>query len=150
MAFAEQFRKLSEESQMSTEGEKKPHDREDGARVAAQIYADAARVRGRHGEAQRAEDFLLRAVLLQPLNTHFLTQLQKSLQQRGAHAEAVEVGERIVELAPKQLDQWLNLVWLYSNLDQPDRAIAACKKAIELNPEDPRCRRAYEIIQRSR
>jgi tetratricopeptide (TPR) repeat protein len=78
----------------------------------------------------------------------FLVQLQQSLQQRGAAAPAVEVGERIVQLAPDRLDQWLNLGSLYSDLSQPEKAIAACSKAIELNPDDPRCRQAHEIIQR--
>jgi tetratricopeptide (TPR) repeat protein len=101
-----------------------------------------------HGESARAEDSLLRAVLLQPTNAAYLAQLQRHLQLRGAHADAAEVGERIVELEPQRLDQWLNLGWLYSNLDKPELAIAACRKAIELNPDDPRCRQAHEIIQR--
>ena len=85
---------------------------------------------------------------LEPASVEFLGQLQQSLQQRGAQAQAAEIGERIVELEPQRLDQWLNLGWLYAQLNEPDKAIAACRKAIDLSPEDPRCRQAYEIIQR--
>ncbi len=147
--YAEKFRKLAEAAQAeSTESAKSFRDRDFAAHVAAQTQADAARVYLRHGNAQRAEDLLLRAVRLEPASVEFLAQLQQSLQQRGSQAQAAEVGERIVALAPQQIDHWLNLGWLYSHVNEPDKAIAACRKAIELNPEDPRCRQAYEIIQR--
>ncbi len=148
-ASTQQFRKLDKAVLAQNAADAKaPQDRQFAARVAGQIYSDAARVRARHGDKPRAEDFLLRAALLQPTNKEFLIQLQLSLQERNANAQAAEVGERIVQLDPQHLDQWLNLGWLYSNLDQSERAIAACQKAIELNPDDPRCRQAHEIIQR--
>lgn len=147
--YAEQFRRLDDAGRVQNNEDSKPSgDPRFAWRVAAQTYSDAARVRAAHGDARRAEDFLLRAVLLQPTNTTHLAQLQRSLQLRGADAQAAEVGERIVQISPQQLDQWLNLGWLYSKLEQPNQAIAACKKAIELNPDDPRCRQAHEIIQR--
>ncbi|MCI0334119.1 MAG: tetratricopeptide repeat protein [Planctomycetes bacterium] len=146
--YAEKFRKLDDARRTKNNEDAQAGDPRFAWRVAAQTYADAARVRTAHGDARRAEDHLLRAVLLQPASTSHLEQLQRSLQERGADAEAAEVGERIVQIAPQQLEQWLNLGWLYSKLQQPNQAIAACKKAIELNPDDPRCRQAHEIIQR--
>jgi tetratricopeptide (TPR) repeat protein len=150
-AYARQFRELSDQSQTQNVNEA-ADDHKDvafGARVAGQTYADGARVYRNHRDAARAEDFLLRAALLQPSNPEYLAQLQRSLQQRGAYAEAAEVGEHIVELVPRQVDHWLNLGWLYSHLDQPERAFAACRQAIALNPDDPRCRQAYDIIQKA-
>ena len=147
--YAEKFRKLAEAAHVeNAENAKLFRDRDFAAHVAAQAQADAARVYLRYTNARRAEDLLLRAVRLEPASVEFLGQLQQSLQQRGAQAQAAEIGERIVELEPKRLDQWLNLGWLYSQLNVPDKAIAACQKAIDLSPEDPRCRQAYEIIQR--
>jgi tetratricopeptide (TPR) repeat protein len=147
--YAEKFRQLAETAHAeSAQSAKLFEDRDFAAHVAAQAHADAARVYARHGNVQRAEDLLLRAVRLEPTSVEFLAQLQQSLQQRGAQAHAAEVGERIVALAPGQIDHWLNLGWLYSHVNQPEKAIAACRKAIELNPHDPRCRQAYEIIQR--
>jgi len=147
-AFAQQFRQLDDQMRAQDPEESKAGNPRFAWRAAAQVYADAARVRGQHGEAQRAEDFLLRAVLLQPDSTPHLVELQRSLQRRGADAEAAEIGERIVQIAPGEIEQWLNLGGLYSRLNRPHQAIAACQKAIELNPEDPRCRQAHDIIQR--
>ncbi len=149
-SYAEQFRKLDDAVREQNHEDAKAGDPRFAWRVAAQTYSDAARVRGQHGDTRRAEDSLLRAVLLEPASTAHLSQLQRSLQLRGADTEAVEVGERIIQLAPHELDQWLNLGWLYSRLNRPNQAIAACQKAIDLNPDDPRCRQAYEIIQRFR
>lgn len=146
--YAKHFRELDDAVRAQNHEDAKAGDPRFAWRVAAQSYSDAARVLALHGDTRRAEDFLLRAVLLQPTNMAHLIQLQRSLQLRGADAQAAEVGERIVEIAPEQLDQWLNLGWLYSKLKQPNQAIAACQKAIELNPDDPRCRQAHEIIQR--
>ena len=147
--YAEKFRQLAETSHAeNAQSAKLFEDRDFAAHVAAQAHADAARVYARQGNVQRSEDLLLRAVRLEPTSVEFLAQLQQSLQQRGAQAHAAEVGERIVSLAPEQIDHWLNLGWLYSHVNQPEKAIAACRKAIELNPHDPRCRQAYEIIQR--
>jgi protein O-GlcNAc transferase len=148
-AYGEQFRRLADAAHAeNTEDAKAFRDRNFAAHVAAQAQADAARVYRRHGNVREAEDLLLRAVRLEPASVEFLAQLQQSLQQRGARAQAAAIGERIVKLEPKRLDHWLNLGWLYSHVNEPDKAIAACKKAIELNPNDPRCRQAYEIIQR--
>ncbi|MEX2173004.1 MAG: tetratricopeptide repeat protein [Pirellulaceae bacterium] len=147
--YAERFRQLAEADHARTRGDAKAFsERNFAAHIAAQTHVDAARIYLRRKNVPRAEDLLLRAVLLEPDNTQFLVQLQQSLQARDAHAQAAEVGERIVQLAPQELDQWLNLGWLYSNLNQPERAIAACQQAIELSPEDPRCQQAHEIIQR--
>jgi tetratricopeptide (TPR) repeat protein len=119
------------------------------ARTTSQTLVDAARVRRMYGETQQAEALLLRAVHLKPKNTHYLEELQKSLQLRSAYSEAAEVGERIVELDPAKLEQWLNLAWLYSHLERPEQALAACKRAIDLDPNDPRCREAYEVVRRA-
>ena len=147
--YAEQFRKLAAAAHAeNTENAKSFRDRDFAVHVAAQTLSDAARVYSQRGSAARAEALLLRAVRLEPANVEFLGQLQQSLQERGAQSQAAEIGERIVELAPKRLDQWLNLGWLYSQLNVPDKAIAACQKAIELSPKDPRCHQAYEIIKR--
>jgi len=145
--YAEQFRKLDDAVRDQNHEDAKAGDPRFAWRVAAQTYSDAARVRELHGDAEQAADFLVRAVLLQPASKAHLAQLQRSLQLRGADAQAAEVGERIVQIAPDELDQWLNLGWLYSRLKLPNQAIAACKKAIELDPDDPRCRQAHEIIQ---
>jgi tetratricopeptide (TPR) repeat protein len=132
--YAAQFREMgaaAQERSFDSIDEYEEHkDRNLMARTAAQTLADAARIRSKHGETEQAEALLLRAVHLKPRNTHYLEELQKSLQLRGAHSEAAEVGERIVELDPARLEQWLNLAWLYSHLDRSEQALAAASKPL--------------------
>lgn len=117
------------------------------AHVAAQTYVDAALIYATAGKLEIAQEKLLRALKLQPDVVSWLEELQRVFQQTSKLWEAIDVGERLVHLQPERADHWLTLGGLYAEVDQPEPAVSAFRKAIELAPNDPRCLRAESIIR---
>ncbi len=122
-------------------------DREQAAHVAAQVYLDSALVYKSAGELLAAQDRILKALRLQPDVVAWLEELQRVLQLQGLRQPAIDVGQRLVLLLPQDAHHWLTLGGLYAELEQPEPAIEAFRKAIALAPEDPDCQAAKSIIE---
>ena len=123
-------------------------DRDHAAHVAAQVLADSALAYKRMGDLKTVEEKLLRANRLQPDVLQWLEELQRVLAARGRRHEAVDVGMRLVELAPKNVEHWLNLGQLCAETERHQQALEAYRKAIALAPDDQRCQQARSVIQR--
>jgi cytochrome c-type biogenesis protein CcmH/NrfG len=123
-------------------------DRDYAAHIAAQVYVDSAQLYKQQGDLKKAAESMLRGLRLQPDVIAWLEELQAlyaSLEERWA---AADVGERLAELQPENVDYQLALGQLYAELSQPELAISSFQKAIELAPDDPRCKRAAVVISR--
>jgi tetratricopeptide (TPR) repeat protein len=145
----QQFAKLANSSSQSTTIEAQAfEDRDQAAHVAAQAYLDSALVYKTAGDLPAAQSRILKALRLQPNVVAWLEELQRVLQLQGSRLQAADVGERLVSLLPKDVRHWLTLGSLYAELEQPEPAITAFRKAIELAPDHPECQAAKSIIQR--
>ena len=122
-------------------------DVEYAAQIAAQACTDVARVAVQAGDNANAERLLLQAVKLHDTAVEPLKDLQRLVHLQGRKQDAADVGERLVRLQPSDVEHWLNLGTLYSELENPELAVAAFDRAIQLAPDDPRCQRAKRIIE---
>ncbi len=144
----QQFSKLADSTGQSNALEAQAfEDRGQAAHVAAQVYLDSALVYKAAGDLPAAQARILRALRLQPDVTAWLEELQRVLQLQGLRPQAADVGERLVSLLPTNVHHWLTLGALYAELEQPEPAIEAFRKAIELAPDNPECQAAQSIIQ---
>lgn len=147
--FSQRFADLARSSSQTTAGHAQAfQDSKYAAHVAAMVYFDSTRVAKEAGDLARAEELLLRALRLEPDIVDWLKELQSILKARGRKAEAIDVGRRLVALDPGDVDQWLTLGGLHADLEMPEQAVDAFRKAIELAPDDERCRQANSIIKR--
>jgi tetratricopeptide (TPR) repeat protein len=147
----DKFNELSKE--MGSEHRKDAQafrDREFAAHVAAQVHADSATIYKQHSQYEKAVDSLLRAQRLQPDVPAWLEELQQCFFALGKLQEAADVGERLTKIDPKNLEYWLKLGQIYSDVQNADRAIASFEQAIALAPDDERCLRAQAVIGKSK
>ena len=104
---------------------------------AAMVMVNTAMAYAQAGEKQQAEKFLLKAIKVAPDNAaaHFNLGLLKAEQNRGKEAER-ELREAL-RLDPKMAPAAYNLCILTAK-DRPAEALSWCRKAVALNPQEPR------------
>lgn len=145
--FKEKFDELSKDTGANHQQDARSFkDQAYAAHIAAQVFADSAMIYKQREDFKNAADCLLRAQKLQPDVVTWLAELQRSFYSLTKLREAADVGERLVQLDPKSVDNWLTLGQIYSDLQMPDAALAAFEQAVELAPEDDRCRRAQAVL----
>ncbi|OGR31566.1 MAG: hypothetical protein A2139_13855 [Desulfobacca sp. RBG_16_60_12] len=116
---------------------------------AAMVMVNAAMAYARAGEKEPAEKFLLKAINLAPDNAaaHFNLGLLKGEQNRVKEAER-QLREAF-RLDPKMAPAAYNLCILTAK-DRPTEALSWCKKAVELNPQEPRYAYTLAFYQKER
>ena len=104
---------------------------------AAMVMVNAAMAYAKMGAPDQAEKSLVKAIKIAPDNAaaHFNLGLLKAEQNRGKEAER-ELREAF-RLDPKMAPAAYNLCIL-SAKDRPKEALSWCKKAVELNPQEPK------------
>lgn len=123
-------------------------DRAYAADVASRVFLDASFVYENNGDAAEAEAAALKSYALAADKRPILLRLKAFYLSQGRNWAAVEVVEQLSELEPAELEHWLSLGALYAELSQPELAINAYRKAIDVDPNDARSRRAETIIKR--
>ncbi len=145
----QKFGKLATSSSQSNAADAQAYeDRDQAAHVAAQVFLDSALVYKAAGDLPAAQERILKALRLQPDVVAWLEELQRVLQLQGLRWQAADVGQRLVSILPKDVRHWLTLGGLYAELEQPEPAIAAFRKAIDLAPDHPECQAAESIIKK--
>ena len=104
---------------------------------AAMVMVNAAMAYAKMGAPDQAEKSLVKAIKIAPENAaaHFNLGLLKAEQNRGKEAEK-ELREAF-RLDPKMAPAAYNLCIL-SAKDRPQEALSWCRKAVELNPQEPK------------
>lgn len=78
-----------------------------------------------------------RAIALQPENTDSLNNLAAMLAEAGSAEEAREIMEQLVASGRGLAHAYFNLGGVYRDYGRLDEAVAACRKGVELNPNNP-------------
>lgn len=104
---------------------------------AAMVMVNAAMAYANLGSQDQAEKFLVKALKAAPDNAaaHFNLGLLKAEQNRNKEAEW-ELKEAF-RLDPKMAPAAYNLC-IVTGKDRPEEALSWCKKAVELNPQEPK------------
>ena len=104
---------------------------------AAMVMVNTAMAYAQAGEKQQAEKFLVKAINVAPDNAaaHFNLGLLKAEENRGREAER-ELREAL-RLDPKMAPAAYNLCIITAR-DRPAEALSWCRKAVALNPQEPR------------
>lgn len=145
--YMQRFQTLDRQSrEANAERAKSFVDKGYATRVAAQSHHDAARAYRTLGDLTKAEQMWRKAALLEPGSTQHLDQLFALFESQGRHAECFQVAERLADLDPSNADHWLNLGVLNAHLARPNAALTALRKAVSLDPDNPRCRRVIEQL----
>jgi tetratricopeptide (TPR) repeat protein len=77
-----------------------------------------------------------KAVELAPQNTNYRTTYGLLLGMTGDLDKGLEELEKVVHTPGyKKEDAWVNLGWVYRNMNKPEESIAAYKKALAINPQ---------------
>jgi cellulose synthase operon protein C len=125
-------------------------DRETALQIVAARHHDVAQVYESFGDVKKAEQMWRKAAALNPEHLESRTRLLALYDRNSRYHEALAVGRELVERDPNNVDYWLDVGVLNSRLNRPEEAIAAVQQAIKLEPDNPRCRDAYERIQQLR
>jgi superkiller protein 3 len=117
--------------------------------IAVRAHNETADFYEQHGRLVEAEDLWRRAAVLDPANVECRMRLLSLYE--GAHRErkALRVCEQLRDLEPARADHWLNVGLLNARLDNVDAGLAAIQKAIDLDPDNPRYRQAYEAVKKA-
>lgn len=103
---------------------------------AATLTLDASAIYRDHGDAERADSLLQWAVRLDPKNAaSYMKRQVISHRMRRQHPQALALIEKVVELDPDDVDNYLGLAVLSLEVGRLDKAEAALKKTVELAPE---------------
>ena len=86
------------------------------------------------GDQQRARQFYLKVIELDPNNGDAYFNLGYLSESQGELSDAVNYYEKAVEVAPKNAENYYNLGNVYASLGQNGEAIASYLKTIGLNP----------------
>jgi superkiller protein 3 len=83
-----------------------------------------------------AADAYRKAVELAPQNFNYRTTYGLILGQSGENAEGIAELLKVVNTPGyKEAVGWVNLGWVYRNMNKPEESIAAYKKALEIDPK---------------
>jgi tetratricopeptide (TPR) repeat protein len=121
----------------------------DARQAAAATCGDAAAVYRSQRNISKAEELLRRAAALDSKKTDYRTRLALVFTEAGRQAEAAEVCKDLIELEPNSAAHHLNLGVVYARMKQFDAARKLARRALELAPDNPQCKRFHEQMERA-
>jgi tetratricopeptide (TPR) repeat protein len=113
----------------------------------AAVCGDAAAVYRSRRNLTKAEELLTRATALDPTKTDYRVRLAMIFTETGREPQAVELCKKLIELEPSVAAHYFNLGVIYARMRQFDAAKRMAQRALELAPDEPRCRRFYEQME---
>jgi tetratricopeptide (TPR) repeat protein len=150
-AYMEQFKRLKAQNRLVEKDLRSTYDDVDSARRSvAQTHTEAGEVYYGHDNLQKAEQHWKEAARLDPKSTACRMQLVRLYTQDGRDREALQICEELSQIEPGNATTYLNIGVLNARLNRLDAALAAVERAVALDPNNPACQRARQLIQERR
>jgi tetratricopeptide (TPR) repeat protein len=115
--------------------------------ILAQTLFRCGHVYAAEGQLPQAEVAWLETAIVAPRHTQCRYELLYLFEKQSRVEDALEISRQLCELEPESPDNWLNLGVLNGRLEQQAPALAALEKAMQLAPENPKYRRAYDLVR---
>ena len=88
-----------------------------------------------------------KAAVLAPENLPARYQLLHLYEEQRRDHEALDICEHLCRIGPERPDHWLFVGLLYHRFGRFDAADEALRRAVRLDPENPKYARAYEMVK---
>jgi predicted Zn-dependent protease len=135
LAFREKYTAFGEEKQLSAQERYQVLSEAEARRVCVSVYAEAAALYMAIPDLQSSEHLLLRVLTLEPNNQAACRELIRIYAEQASSANELLVRERLVELDPLDLMNYLELAKAYDKAGLPRDAEAAIKLGISMAPQ---------------
>jgi tetratricopeptide (TPR) repeat protein len=144
--------------QQFTEAESKRHrkkledlrDREDAAQTRqffTRTLIEAGQEYRKHERLEKAEEMFCEAAAFAPKNVEPRAELMSLYEQAGQDGNTLLVCEDLCEIYPENADYWYDVGVLRARLRNLDAALAAIRRAVELDPGNSKYRQAQQMLQ---
>ena len=144
------FRALKSKAEEEADRAPKPSDAQNLNRSKAAAHRDAGRVYLLHNELAKAEDHFCKAVAFDPEDVSCCAQLADMfLRGKRNYPEALELTRTLTKLAPTAAHYYL-LSWACYENHLLDEAMEACRKTVELEPDNPVYQKRYQQFLQAR
>jgi tetratricopeptide (TPR) repeat protein len=141
------FKTLSAETQKKETGRiKAQDDLAEMRRIATDAHHEAAKLYLKHGRPEKAEQMWRRAAALGPKHAESRLALALFCERTNRQEEALRLCREVCDLHPSRADYWFYAAILNARLGRAGDARAAAEKALQLDPQNPKYREAYEAI----
>jgi tetratricopeptide (TPR) repeat protein len=149
--FMETFTKLRNEEDKTLTTQRRASNKPPvAAKILAETLIDAGRVYSEYRQFPKAEEYWLRAAVLDPANTVCRVRLVELYRRAQRGPEALDVCEQLIEIDPRNASYHLSTASLLAQLQRFDAAEEAVRKAIERAPGNAAGYRTLaEILLRS-
>ena len=149
--FLEKFRSLDSADQQSLVREVRAYVDIPVVRgLLIQALVESGQVYRSRGSLAEAEQMWRKAAFLETKNTQCRRNLLSIYEEQNRDQDALWICEELCGIEPENPDHWLNVGLLNARLDRVDDARAALRKAIQIAPDNPRCRQAYDLLEGGR
>jgi tetratricopeptide (TPR) repeat protein len=118
--------------------------------IAHRTLMGAARCYRRHGFAEEAVSLLREVAALSPDDVESRLELMTLYEECDDHHQALAVCEQLRSIDPQNADYLMNKGVLLARLGQFDAARDTLQQAIQRDPDNPRYRAAYRVIEQEK
>ncbi len=144
----ERFQALAErEREADVQEIRETTDRAHVSWYVAFLHNAVAEVYDSGGDLRKAEKIWCKAAALDPQDLESRTRLLALYRRSARYGQALALGRQLVELAPENVNYWLELGRINARLHRREQAAAAVRRAIELDPNHPKVREIDEFLQ---
>ncbi|MGM0485643.1 MAG: tetratricopeptide repeat protein [Planctomycetota bacterium] len=132
--YRERFKELKEKDPLDKQERYEVLSTAEARRTAVTTLCEAALVYRNQQNSLESERLLMRAIVLDPSNPAPCKMLAELYLDAGLLADARVARERLIELEPFRLMNYLRLARLCADLNEPESAEAALKMALAIKP----------------
>ena len=114
--------------------------------VLAQTLVECGQVHQEYGSLAEAERMWRKAAFMEPKDTPSRRNLMALYEEQDRDHDALKICEELSEIEPDDPGHWFNIGLLNGRLGRLESGLEAITKAIQLDPDNPSYRHAYDLM----